>query len=171
MSAIFTLRAFREGDEYALVKHANNPNVAKYLRNIFPSPYTHDDAVWWIDFNKGQKSPYTSLAICVDDAVVGCIGIILGQDIYECQAEIGYWLGEEYWGKGIMSEALKQMTTYTFEHFPQIQRIFAGVFDTNKASQKVLERGGYQLESIQPKSIIKEGRCYDGYLYVVLRGV
>ncbi|MDI9873721.1 GNAT family N-acetyltransferase [Flectobacillus rivi] len=171
MSTIFTLRAFREGDENALVKHANNPNVAKYLRNIFPSPYTHDDAVWWIDFNKSQKPPYTSLAICVDDAAVGCIGIILGQDIYECQAEIGYWLGEEYWGKGIMSEALKQMTTYTFEHFPQIQRIFAGVFDTNKASQKVLERGGYQLESIQPKSIIKEGRCYDGYLYVVLRGV
>jgi RimJ/RimL family protein N-acetyltransferase len=91
---------------------------------------------------KVQKPPYTSLAICVDDAVVGCIGIILGQDIHECQAEIGYWLGEEYWGKGIMSEALKQMTTYTFEHFPQIQRIFAGVFDTNKASQKVLKRAG-----------------------------
>ncbi|MFY7827803.1 MAG: GNAT family N-acetyltransferase [Flectobacillus sp.] len=165
----FTLRTFRDGDEASLVRHANNPKVAKYLRNIFPNPYTYDDAVWWIDFNKGQKPPLSSWAICVDDCVVGCIGITIGQDIHACQAEIGYWLGEEYWGKGIASAALTEMTNYAFEQFPALQRLFAGVFDSNIASQKVLEKAGYLLESIQPKSIIKDGQLYDGYLYVKLR--
>jgi len=168
-SKAFSLRPFQDGDEASLVSHANNIKIFNNVRDSFPHPYTHDDAVWWVDANKKIDKPTNSLAIVIEGKVVGGIGIILGNDIYRISAEIGYWLGEAYWGKGIMPEAVKAMTDYVFKNFPEIIRIWAGIFEYNKASMRVLEKAGYQLESIQTKASIKNGQVIDNYLYVQFR--
>jgi RimJ/RimL family protein N-acetyltransferase len=165
----FTLRAFRYGDEESIAFYANNSKIAQNVRDSFPNPYTIDDATWWVSFNQTIAPPLASLAIDVDGQVIGGIGIIVGTDVHRCSAEIGYWLGEPYWGMGIMTEAVRQMVTYTFTHFQEIERIYAGVFDYNKASMKVLEKAGFTLESIQKKAIIKNGLVFDSWVFVQLR--
>ncbi len=168
-STAFALRSFQEGDEMALVKHANNIKIFNNVRDVFPHPYTLDDAVWWVDANKNSQAPFNTLAIEIEGEVVGGIGIVLGNDIYRSSAEIGYWLGESYWGKGIMSAVVKVMTDYVFQHFPDIVRLWAGIFEYNKASMRVVEKAGYHLESIQKKACIKNGQVIDAYLYVCFR--
>jgi [ribosomal protein S5]-alanine N-acetyltransferase len=158
----FTLRPFRDGDEASLVANANNIKIFNNVKDSFPHPYTHDDAVWWINANKETKNPITCFAIDVEGDVVGAIGIIIG-------SEIGYWLGENYWGKGIATEALKQMTDYVFKNFPDLVKLWAGVFEYNKPSMNVLEKAGFELEGIRKKGAIKNGVVIDEYVYVRFR--
>ncbi|MEA5459165.1 GNAT family protein [Arcicella sp. LKC2W] len=165
----FTLRPFKEGDQDSLVANANNIKIFNHVRDIFPYPYTHDDASWWIDANKETDKPATCFAIDIDGKVVGAVGFVLGNDIYRISAEIGYWLGENYWGKGIASEAVILMTDYTFKNFPNIERIWAGIFDFNKASMRVLEKADYHFEGIQKKSAIKNEVVLDIHVYVKFR--
>lgn len=168
-SQSFTLRPFREGDQDALVANANNIKIFNNIRDVFPNPYTYDDASWWIDANKQTDKPVTCFPIDVDGEVIGAVGIVLGVDVYRITAEIGYWLGENYWGKGITSEVVKQMTEYTFKNFPEIERIWAGIFDFNRASMRVLEKADFHFEGIQKKSAIKNGVVLDIHVYVKFR--
>jgi [ribosomal protein S5]-alanine N-acetyltransferase len=165
----FTLRPFRDGDEASLVENANNIKIFNNVKDTFPHPYTHADAVWWVNANKQSDKPTTCFAIDVDGDAIGAIGIIIGSDIQRVTTEIGYWLGENYWGKGITTEALKRMTDYAFKTFPELVRLWAGVFEYNKSSMQVLEKAGFELEGIRKKGAIKNGVVIDEYVYVKFR--
>ena len=109
----------------------------------------------------------TNFAIEVKGKAVGGIGILLKDDIYKKNVEIGYWLGEEYWGQGIISSAITEIVDYTFRNF-DVFRIYAGVFEYNLASMRVLEKAGFHKETIQIKSLLKEGELFDEHIFVKL---
>ena len=162
-----TLRGFRHGDETSLQENANNTAVSRNLRDSFPSPFTVNDAFNWISLNRSPQAPL-NLAITVNDQVVGGVGIVHQTDIYRLNAEIGYWLGEPFWNKGIMSEAVSAMVDYAFSNF-QVIRIYAGVFDCNKASMRVLEKAGFHKEAVHRKAIFKNGKIIDEHLFSILK--
>jgi RimJ/RimL family protein N-acetyltransferase len=162
-----SLRPWRAGDEPSLVRYANNRNVSGNLKDRFPYPYTAADAADWIERASAQ-TPATSFAIVVDGGAVGGIGVELGIDIFRRSAEIGYWLGEPFWARGIATEALRAMTDYAFEQF-DICRLEAGVFDWNPASARVLEKVGYVLEGRARLGVFKDGRIGDRLVYALVR--
>jgi len=139
-----TLRPWRVGDESSLVHHANNRRVWRNLARL-PHPYTAADADAWISHAAAQ-SPPTDFAIAVQDEAVGGIGIEIGRNVFFRSAEIGYWLGEAYWGRGIATEALRAMTEYVFTTF-DLCRLQAGVFEWNPASMRVLEKASPRLRA------------------------
>jgi RimJ/RimL family protein N-acetyltransferase len=162
-----TLRPYRPGDEPSLVQYANNRNVSRNMRDRFPYPYTEADAHEWTARVSGQM-PVTNFAIVVDGIAVGGIGLELGTDVARRSAEIGYWLGEPFWGRGLATEALRAVTEYAFRTF-DICRIEAGVFGWNPASARVLEKVGYTLEGRSRLAIVKDGRMGDRLLYGLVR--
>jgi ribosomal-protein-alanine N-acetyltransferase len=163
----FVIRGWKKGDEISLQKHADNPNVSGNLMDRFPSPYTMEDAVNWVN-NLAEQDPLINFAIAVDDKVVGGIGLEPRDDVYHKTILLGYWLGEEFWGKGIMTEAVKLVTGYAFQHL-DILRIQAGVLSKNPASMRVLEKAGYQKEGISRNAIIKDGEVMDEHIYAILK--
>ncbi len=163
-----TLRPWRRGDEASLVAHANNRHVSRNLKDRFPFPYTPAAADEWIALATGAQGPPRNFAITVDGAAVGGIGLELGADVFRRSAEIGYWLGEPYWGRGIATEALRAVTDYAFATF-DLCRLEAGVFEWNAASARVLEKAGYALEGRHRKSVTKDGQTIDRLVYALLR--
>jgi RimJ/RimL family protein N-acetyltransferase len=162
-----TLRAWRPGDEESLVRHANNRAVWRNLRDAFPHPYTLSDAMGWIRI-ANPSTPITNFAIVVEGCAVGGIGLALKEDVFRRSAEIGYWLGEQYWGCGIVSEAVRAMTAYAFATF-DICRLYAGVFEWNPASMRILEKAGYGFECRMRKSVTKDGETIDELIYAIVR--
>lgn len=165
----FTLRPFREGDQASLVANANNIKIFNNVRDNFPHPYKREDANWWIDAQKETDKPANCLAIDINGEVIGGIGIVLNSDIHRLTAEMGYWLGEPQWGKGIMSEAVRQMIDYIFTTFPDLIRLWAAIFEHNKPSMRVLEKAGFEFEGIRKKGAVKNGLVIDEHVYVKLR--
>jgi ribosomal-protein-alanine N-acetyltransferase len=163
----FTIRNWQTGDESSLVHHANNRKIWRNVRDRFPHPYTLEDAIWWIGFANAEN-PTVNFAIEIEGVAVGGIGLILRDDVYRLSAEIGYWLGEEFWGRGIVSEALRALTEYAFANF-ELYRIYAEVFEWNPASMRVLEKAGYQYEGRLRKSVIKDGQIIDACIYATVR--
>ncbi|HLG13655.1 MAG TPA: GNAT family N-acetyltransferase [Blastocatellia bacterium] len=163
----YTIRDWRAGDEESLLHHANNRKVWRNLRDAFPHPYTMADAKSWIE-TASTASPVTSFAIEVDGEAVGGIGFTLRDDVFRVSAEIGYWLGEEYWGRGIATEAVRAMTDYVFANY-DIHRVWAGVFEWNPGSMRVLEKAGFKFEGRMKKSVIKEGQIIDEMIYAIWR--
>jgi RimJ/RimL family protein N-acetyltransferase len=156
------VRAWRPDDAEALTRHANNLHVARQLRDRFPHPYTRVDA---ISFLKSTAAALpTNLAIEVDGEAAGGIGFVRGSDVERFGAEIGYWLGESFWGRGIVTEALVLVTDYAFETF-NILRLFALPFADNVASIRVLEKAGYVREGLLRSSCVKYGQRRDQALY------
>ena len=160
----FMLRAYRVGDEPALVRHANNRNVWRNLADMFPHPYTPDAAREWVQRNVNDPIPHLSLAIAVDDEVVGGIGVMQKDDVYARTAEVGYWLSESYWGRGIATEALGLIVDHAFSNLG-LARLEAGVFAWNPASARVLEKNGFTLEARLKNRIYKDGELVDELLY------
>ena len=159
----FKLRPWTMGDKESIVEQANNINVWKTLRDFFPHPYRLEDAETWIKDNI-TKEPTVSFVLEVDGKVAGSIGLTPQSDVYRKNIEIGYFLGEGYWNRGIMSEAIKIMTDYIFSNF-DVVRVYASVFEANPASARVLEKAGYKLEGVFPKGIYKQGKYLDEYIY------
>lgn len=159
----FQLRTWRLTDAKTLVKHANNRAIWINLRDRFPHPYTQEGADWWVRY-ASETMPTTALAIDVAGEAVGSIGVELHTDIERCSAEIGYWLSEQYWGKGIMTAALRAFTTYAFAQF-ELTRIYAVPFVRNEPSIHILEKVGYQREGLMRRSAIKDGVILDQFLY------
>ncbi len=159
------LRPWREGDEPSLVRHGNNYGVWRSLRDRFPRPYTHADAEWWVAF-AGRQDPQTQFAIEVDGEAADGIGLELRGDIERRSAEIGYWLGEAFWGRGVITAAVRALTEYGFEAF-DLTRIFAVPLANNTASIRVVEKCGYVREGTMRRSAIKEGVVLDQVLYAV----
>jgi [ribosomal protein S5]-alanine N-acetyltransferase len=162
-----TLRSWEWRDRDAIVRHANNRNVSINLRDHFPFPYTHADARNWLETVVGLK-PETTFAITLHDGAIGGIGFTIQNDVGHRSAEIGYWLGEEFWGRGIATEALVAVTEHAFSTY-DLCRIFAHVFDWNPASARVLEKAGYEFEGRLRKSVTKDGRTIDALIYAIIR--
>lgn len=161
------VRSWRWNDLDSIVRHANNRNVWINLRNRFPYPYTSIDARRWLQ-SATEDKPEVNFAIAVRDEAVGGIGFMLQQDVAYRSAEIGYWLGEEFWGRGIATDALIAVTEYAFSSH-DLCRLYANVFDWNLASARVLEKAGYLLEGRQRKSVTKDGQTIDQLMYATIR--
>jgi len=152
-------------DMFAQIR--NNPNILDNGYDKTPNPFTKQDAINFINIQLGKIPPQRFL-LFFDNELAGEIGITIQEDVHRLCAEIGYFIAEPFWGKGLATEAIKKMTEYTFTTF-EIVRISAGVFDFNKASMKALEKNGYYLESIRKKSVIKNGKIIDDYIWVKLK--
>ncbi len=161
------LRPWREGDEESLAQQASNRRIWNNVRDFFPYPYTIRDASSWVRSNKSYTQP-NNFAIEVNGKAIGNIGFTVKDDIYRYNAEIGYWIGEDYWGRGITSEILPVMTRYIFERF-QVNRLFACVLQGNVPSMRVLEKAGFRAESIHRKAAVKNNQHLDEYIYALLR--
>ncbi len=162
-----TLRPLRLDDRESIVRHANDRKVWITLRDRFPYPYTLADAQAWIELLE-KMVPLTHFAIDVDGEAVGAIGITMNDDVFYRSAELGYWLGRAYWGRGITTEAVRALTAWSFDSF-DLCRIHAGVFAWNYASARVLEKAGYVLEGRLLKSVTKNGQTIDQLLYAMTR--
>jgi [ribosomal protein S5]-alanine N-acetyltransferase len=154
-------------DAYELASSLNNKNIWNNLRDYIPYPYTTSDARDYIALQQGI-SPVQHFAIEYNKAIAGGCGIIVRGDVYRKTAEIGYWIAEAHWGKGIATAAVKWLTDYAFANF-DIVRLQAEVFEHNKASMKVLEKNGYMLEAIHQKAVIKNGVLMSEHLWVCLK--
>ncbi|MFC2080030.1 GNAT family N-acetyltransferase [Bacteroidota bacterium] len=165
--SVFRLRQWTMDDCEALVKHANNDKIAMNLRDGFPNPYAMSDAVSWIKMVMNNKKDLI-YAIDVEGEACGGIGLHGGSDVYRFNAEIGYWLSETHWNKGITSEAVQLLVNLVFEKFSWT-RIYAGIFSNNTASMKVLEKCGFKQEAAFRKSVKKRGEYLDEHVYSLLK--
>ena len=166
--ASFTLRPWQPGDAEDLTAAANNPKIAANLRNTFPSPYTLADAEWFVGdcIAKGEDYQLTR-AIIIEGKAAGSIGVFIKDDVYGKSAELGYWLAESWWGKGVMTAAVRQICREAFGHF-DIIRIFAEPFDCNLGSQRVLEKAGFTYEGTMRNGVCKNGRVLSYRVYSLL---
>lgn len=167
MKNYFKLRPWDVSDLGSLVKYANNWNIAKNMTDKFPYPYKEEDGVAFINFANSDK-PIRIFAIEIDGEAVGAVGIHPQEDIYRKNAELGYWIAEPYWGKGIISEVIKQIIDIAFETF-DIERVFARPFENNIASQKVLEKNNFILEGRFHKVLYKNNAFIDELIYAIRR--
>jgi RimJ/RimL family protein N-acetyltransferase len=158
------LRDWTVDDADSLVKHADNPRIAERMRNAFPSPYMMDDAKRFIAMATGP-GPDLFLAIDVHGEAVGGIGIHRKSDVRCRSAEIGYWLSESYWVQGILTDAVSALVPVAFERY-DIVRLHAGIFSSNTASMRVLEKCGFIREAVLKNAIWKNGVLLDEVVYV-----
>ena len=163
----YRIREIQNNDVEALIKYANNYAVSRFLRDAFPYPYTKDNAVQWIEHIKRNNLTLT-FAIANEMELVGGIGAIPYDDVHRYSAEIGFWIGEPFWNKGIISNALKTFCKYIFSNY-NFNRLTANVFEGNKASVRVLEKTGFVLEGTNRKSVFKENKFVDHYTYGLLK--
>jgi len=157
------LRAWTFEDEESLARHANNPRIAGMMRDEFPSPYTPGDARRFIVAAMDTAS-HLYLAIDVNGEAVGSIGIQPFDDVRRRTAEIGYWLSESLWGRGIVTDAVRSIVPIAFGQF-DIIRLEAGVISNNPASMRVLEKCGFVREAVHRKAITKNGATFDEVVY------
>ena len=158
-----SVRSWATGDLATLVELANNRRIWLNVRDRFPHPYTRADGQRFIREAR-RMQPETFFAIDVDGRAVGGIGFVLQEDVERVSAEVGYWLGEPYWGRNITTQALIAVTRYAIERHG-LTRIFALPFASNAASCRVLEKAGYQLEARLRRSAIKDGQIVDQCQY------
>lgn len=163
----FSLRPWNSNDLQSLVKYANNWNVAKNLTNKFPHPYTEQDGQSFIEMATSDD-PIHIFAIDINGEAAGGIGLHPQPDIFIKNAELGYWLGEPFWGQKIISSAIKQIVDFGFSTY-DIDRIFARPFGTNIVSQKVLEKNNFKLEGRFEKVLFKNGIYLDELVYAIRR--
>lgn len=152
-----------------IAKYANNKKIADNLRDGFPHPYTYEDARNYIAMcieNTGKSQ--LCQAIVAEGHGVGSVGVFVKDDVYRKSAELGYWLAEPYWGKGIMSRAVRQICDQAFARF-DIVRIFAEPYAYNNGSIKVLEKAGFTLEGVMKQSVYKNGQIFDACMYAKLK--
>jgi RimJ/RimL family protein N-acetyltransferase len=164
----FRLRPWRLTDKTSLVRHADNRNIWRNLWDAFPSPYTEADADRWLALAVADPPIEGVYAIEVDGEAAGTISIERRGDIERYSAEIGYWLGERYWGKGIVSEAVARVTELALSE-PDLIRLFAPVFAWNVRSMRVLERNGYAREAVLKRAGYKDGVIIDRVIYAKTR--
>lgn len=165
---VCVIRPWRESDAESMALHANDRRVWRNLRDRFPHPYTRADAESYLRMVCGSH-PVTSFAIEVDGAAAGGISHVPGDDVERISAEIGYWLGAPFWGRGLMTTAVAAFSRALFDADPQLRRLFAVPFDWNGASARVLEKAGFRLEGRMRQSAIKDGVVVDQLLYALLR--
>lgn len=162
------LRSWLNKDLEPLTLLANNRKIWNNVRDYFPHPYTEKDAHEWLALNVGVI-PVLNFVIEVDGQFAGGIGMLTKRDVYRNNMEIGYWLGEPFWGQSIATIAISQICEIIWNNYPHINRIYAEVFETNKASMRALEKNGFELECVRKQSVIKNGALMDDCLWVKFR--
>ncbi len=161
----FKLRPWHIDDLENLVKYANNFNISKNLTDAFPFPYTEEKGKWFIEM-ASSGNPIHIFAIDINGEAVGGIGIHPQSDVMRKNAELGYWIAEPFWGKGIMSKAIPQMVEFGFRTY-DISRIYARPYGHNIASQKILEKNGFVLEAHIKNNLYKNGEFVDELIYAI----
>jgi RimJ/RimL family protein N-acetyltransferase len=161
----FILRGWYLKDADSLRRNADNPKIAQYLLDRFPSPYTAEAAENWVEYWQNQD-PIINFAIAIDDEIIGGVGLEIRSDVYRKSPLIGYWLAEQHWGKGIMPKAVKLVTQYAFEHLDAIC-LLGYVLSKNPASMRVMEKAGYSKIGVIPQSVIKGGEILDEHVYAI----
>ena len=157
------VRDWSTADKPSLLRNANNRNVWRNLTHRFPHPYTDEDADSWFALLRTTAQP-THWAIEVDGAAVGGVGVELGEGVYAKSGQFGYWLGQSYWGRGIMTAAARAASDHAFRTL-DVARLQAPVFEWNPASMRVLEKCGFVREGVLRRSILKDGELIDAVLY------
>ena len=164
------IRDWTRSDRDSLVRYADNPDIWRNLADRFPHPYTHADADAWfamLEDMDERTAERTHWAIEVGGEAVGGIGVDLGQGIYAKTGHFGYWLGEPFWRRGIMTEAVKAASVHAMSYFGLV-RLEAPVFESNPASMRVLEKAGFVREAVLRRAIYKDGRIIDAVLYALV---
>ncbi|MSQ83028.1 MAG: N-acetyltransferase [Myxococcales bacterium] len=160
------LRPFAEGDQSAVVRHANDWAVARWLRDRFPHPYTPADADEWVHYASTALLD-SVFAIDIDGEAVGAVGLTVGTDVFRRSAEVGYWLGRAHWGRGLAPAALTAISDYALNDLAML-RLFAGVYAGNERSGRVLAKAGYTLEGVRQAAAVKAGQVLDEHIWVKL---
>ena len=163
----YRIRDWKKGDAESIARYANNPNVAIRLRDRFPCPYTIYVAEGFLAA-VSRQDPRMAFAIATRHEAIGGIGLDMGSDVYRFTAELGYWLGEPFWGRGIMTEAVASFVAWAFEHF-SLYRVHANVFATNAASARVLEKAGFEFEGRLRAGVFKNGQVLDQLVYAKVK--
>jgi len=163
----YFIRDWEMDDAPDLARHANNPKIAINLRDRFPHPYILPDAIIFLTHVHSQN-PRTSFAIAIASEAIGGISLMLGQDVHYLTAELGYWLAEPYWGKGIMTSVVIAVTDYGFLEFG-LNRIYAQPYSYNSSSMRVLEKAGFTFEGKLRASVVKNGKILDQSIYAKIR--
>jgi RimJ/RimL family protein N-acetyltransferase len=161
------LRPWSEKDIPNLVRYANNRNIAKWLTDAFPHPYGEKEARGFLEMIKNNKSAQV-FAIEMDGEAIGSIGVHPQSDIYRLNAELGYWLAESFWGRGIMVEAVNMIVDWTWKNL-DVTRIYAIPFADNVNSARVLDKVGFAKEAVIKDSLIKDGVIQDQIIYSIRR--
>ena len=159
----YFLRDWQLQDASSIAKYADNRKIWRNLRDGFPHPYRIQDAEIFIE-RVNQASPRTVFAIATEAEAIGSIGLMLGEDVHRFTAEMGYWLAEPFWGKGIMTQAVRSLTKWAFGEL-KLHRISAEPYAPNRASHRVLEKAGFIREGILRSNAFKDGKILDQYLY------
>ncbi len=163
----FELRKWEKSDAESFFKYSINPKVTENMRDAFPS--TLEDCRKTVEsFSCNDETQQCCRAIIVNGEAVGCVALFIKNDVYCKSAEIAYWLGEPFWGRGIMSEAIKRLCQTAFEHY-DIIRIFAEPYAQNIGSRKALEKAGFVLEGIMKKGVCKNGNFFDYCMYALVK--
>jgi len=163
------IRSWKMEDAESLAKALNNKKIQDNLRDGLPFPYTVSDAKDFISAMLAADSNSTfAWAITVDDVAIGSIGVFRKENVHRLTAEMGYYIAEEYWGKGIATEAVRQVCAYIFEN-TDIVRIFADPYDFNTGSCRVLEKAGFVYEGTLRKHALKNGQIIDMKLYAIIK--
>jgi [ribosomal protein S5]-alanine N-acetyltransferase len=163
-----TVRPWRADDAGTLQRQANDRRIWLNLRDTFPHPYTPEHAQQFLA-RVAAMAPPTFFAIAVDGEAAGGIGYMLHGDVERVAAEIGYWLGAVFWGRGIATAAVRALTAHAFATHPELTRLYAVPFASNPASARVLQKAGYRLEGTMRRAVVKDGRVLDQWLYALLR--
>ena len=161
-----TLRHFKISDSLSLSKHANNRLIWENLRDRFPYPYSEEDAKLFIQMVTTYSST-TEFAIDLDGEAIGAAGIILKDDVYKENGEIGYWIGQDYWNKGIGTKVVAELLRIAFDEL-KLYRVYAEVFDKNTGSARVLEKNGLIKEATLINAIVKGGARQNLNIYSII---
>ena len=164
---MFILRPLKQSDAVSLQAHADNFNIWLNVRDAFPHPYMLIHAEEFIRQHSNAE-PVQVWGIEINEQICGCIGYHPLEDVYRRSAEIGYWLSEDYWGQGIMTKATLQAVERIFTT-SSCNRLFAGVFSSNPASMRVLEKAGFRFEGTGIQAVIKAGKVLNEHRYALLR--
>lgn len=159
----YIIRDWQMEDASSIAKYANNKKIWMNLRDSFPHPYSLQDAECFIS-RVIERDPITIFAIATQTEAIGSIGLTIGSDVHRFTAELGYWLAEPFWGKGIMTQAVKSLISYGI-HDLRLHRIFAEPYTTNPASARVLEKAGFTCEGILRSNVFKDCKMLDQFLY------
>lgn len=162
----WSMRAWRTGDVADLARAANDERILQWMADTWPAPYTEADARWWIE--TGQHAAGMNWALCLDDVARGGAGLNPQPGFLRCNVEVGWWLHPDHWGQGVVPAAAAQLLAQAFA-LPEVSRVFAPIHAGNERSERVAQKIGMRLESVQPRSAFKRGRVIDRVLYACYR--
>lgn len=163
------IRQWKMEDAFDLADALNNKNIMNNLRDGLPYPYTENDAREYIEaMLNSDKDTTFAFAITLEGKVIGSIGVFRKDNIHSRTAEMGYYIKESFWGKGLGTSAVKQICNYIFAN-TDIIRIFADPFAYNLASCRILEKSGFQYEGTLRSNAIKNGQILDMKMYSLIK--